>query len=200
MKTIIPAVGNIRVYVILLFLLFPGVILAKIEPGFEFTLVSSGLPVIPFEGTCQVYWDDNLFHATCSILEWATNLRDWKLGMSVLRRFEMGLWYDVPFKGFLFPLVIERRFRSFKNFDIYIHVELPIVGIYENRKGQSMDNAIFFSTGIRKKFFWTRAGIGTRVMYLLFPSTQKDYLHGRWWISIDLTYDIGIFKIHKEGK
>ncbi len=200
MKTIIPAVGNICVYVILLFLLFPGVILAKIEPGFEFTLVSSGLPLIPFEGAYQIYWDDNLFHATCSILELTTNIRNWKLGMSVLRRFEMGLWHDAPFKGFLFPLVIERRFGSLENFDIYVHVELPIVGIYENRKGQSMDNAIFFSTGIRKKIFWTRAGIGTRIMYLLSPCTQKDYLFGRLWVSIDLTYDIGIFKIYKEGK
>jgi len=198
MKTIIPAVSNICI--ILLFLLLPDVILAKIEPCFEFTLVSSGLPLIPFEGAYQIYWDDNLFHATCSILELTTNIRNWKLGMSVLRRFEMGLWHDAPFKGFLFPLVIERRFGSLENFDIYVHVELPVVGIYENRKGQSMDNAIFFSTGIRKKIFWTRAGIGTRIMYLLSPCTQKDYLFGRLWVSIDLTYDIGIFKIHKEGK
>jgi len=184
---------------LLLSLLFPGVVLAKKGIGLDFSLLSGGFPLIPFEGTYEIYREDNLFHATCSILELGLHIQDWKFGTSVLRRFEMGLWYDVPFKGFLFPLVIEREFPSLKNYGLYIHLELPVIGIYLESRGGNMDNAILFLTGIRRKIFWTRIGIGARLVYLLSSSTEKDWHSGRWWLSIDLTYDIGVFNIFKGG-
>lgn len=165
--------------------------------GLDFTAVSYTIPLIPHRVDYRTYLEDNIFPTTCSILELDFNRDGWKLGISLIRVFQMGLWNPPSWAGFMLPIVIEKESCLLKDFDAYLHIELPIIGVYANRRGDNinMDNAIFLSTGIRRKIFWTRGGIGMRIMYLLSPSPYKDYLSGKWWFSIDLTYDIGVFKI-----
>ena len=131
-----------------MFLLMPLFLGAEEKAGLNFTLVSLGVLLIPYKWNYHTYEEDNVFPFACSLLELSVNVWNCRTGISLLRKFQMGLWNPSSSAGFVGPVIIEKEYQMLKNLEVYTHLELPVIGIYLNKKKKvNNDNAVFYQQG-----------------------------------------------------